>query len=148
MKWLKVWCVSCICILFFVGHDYHLVSIAGNGRVGTLLVRYLTFGVDSCVYVQTFSPAGGNKLLSDQKLCSAAGESFVEDFSFVELKRGWFESDRLYLELGMTPLRAAGEMIKICEVLFENGKASHLQCIEETGSNDWGALSSHAPGAA
>jgi hypothetical protein len=62
MKWLKVWCVSCICILVpvgVVGHDYHLVSTAGSGRVGSLLVRYLTFGVDPCVYVQTFSPAGG-----------------------------------------------------------------------------------------
>jgi hypothetical protein len=111
--------------------DYRNVLEAGTGRVGDVLVRYLTWSEDYCIVIQNLVFGGDGKVSAEKKICSLEGKRFSDGYADVDLKRGVFEDGKLFLELGVTPLQPIGETIMTCEVVFHDGVADHLACKEK-----------------
>lgn len=111
--------------------DYRNVLEAGTGRVGDVLVRYLTWSEDYCIVIQNLVFGGDGKVSAEKEICSLEGKRFSNGYADVDLKKGVFEDGKLFLELGVTPLRSFGETIMTCEVVFHDGVADHLACKEK-----------------
>ena len=103
---------------------------AGTGVIDGKLVRYLTFFDDPCIVIQTLKPGGRGGVNSENKVCSSDGKSFRSGYADVELKSGKFDGGKLYLEISLTPLEPAGEVIEQCEVIFLNEEFDGLRCAE------------------
>ncbi|CAN7413014.1 hypothetical protein LJR232_002503 [Aquipseudomonas alcaligenes] len=112
--------------------DYRQVSQAGSGVVGGKVIRYFAVFSNKCIVVQVLRPGGGAevKIDSENSICSLDGKSFNSDFADVDLKDGAFDSGKLILEIGFTPLIPTGEQVKKCEVIFAGEVARHLVCGE------------------
>lgn len=111
-------------------HDYSRVLIADTGRVGKELVRYLVLGESPCVVIQSLVPGGKGEISVESKICSYEGKGFWDGYTDVDVKRGYFEDNRLFLEIGFTPLQPIGETIRICEVIFQGSEAQGLNCVD------------------
>lgn len=114
-----------------VGFDCGRLLMAGTGRAGGQLVRYVVTSQDPCLTIHNLAPGGRGRIAGESRICDLNGKYFNSDFADVDFKRGYFTDERLFFEVGLTPLKPVGEKIVKCEVKFVRGMADHLSCEGE-----------------
>lgn len=111
--------------------DYSKVLYSGTGAVaGIPIVRYLAWS-DDCVVIQNLVPGGNGTVSAEKNICSVNGEKISNGYADVDFKKGTFVDEKLFIELGITPLQPVGEKVMTCEVIFDSGLADHLSCKEK-----------------
>lgn len=113
------------------GFDCSRLLMAGTGRAGGQLVRYVITSQDACLAIHNLVPGGKGRISAESRICDLNGKDFNSDFADVDFKRGYFTDGRLFFEIGITPLNPIGEKIVNCEVKFVRGVADHLSCEGE-----------------
>jgi hypothetical protein len=116
--------------------DYARVLMAGTGEVGNIFVRYLYSSENPCLVIQSLVPGGKGKVSAQQEICSLDGKSFYDGYTYVDFKSGRFENGKLFFDVGITPLKSAGETPLLCEVIFKDELADHLSCSLEDPDED------------
>lgn len=108
--------------------DCQRIYMAGTGEAAGEIRRYVLHSSSSCVFVQTLrSRVDGSPVYQDG-LCQLEGKSLSRDFADVGFNSGEFHDGKLYFEVSVTPRIPTGEEIKLCEVVFVNGRARYLKC--------------------
>ncbi|MDU9393901.1 hypothetical protein [Pseudomonas sp. zfem002] len=98
------------------------------GDAGDEFVKYIVPMGRPCVLVQLEIPGGKGRYSFRKEICSIDGSSLINDFSQVEFRRGEFIDNQLFFELAVIPVGKEEFEIKICKVLFSDGKPDKLTC--------------------
>ncbi|MDU9393902.1 hypothetical protein [Pseudomonas sp. zfem002] len=116
--------------------DCQRIYMAGTGEAAGKIRRYVLHSSSSCVFVQTLrSRVDGSPVYQDG-LCWLEGKSLSRDFADVGFNNGEFHGGKLYFEVSVTPRIPMGEEIKLCEVVFINGRAHHFKCEDGKSMGD------------
>lgn len=107
--------------------EYSRVLMAGTGDAAGLFIRYLYPTKDECIVVQSLVPGGKGRVAAENQICSIEGQSF-DAYAAINLMGGIFKNDKLILEIGVTSRAPVGEVVMLCEVVFQSGLADHLSC--------------------
>lgn len=112
------------------------VHMAGTGEAAGKTVRFLKYLGDSCIVIQALHGRSDGTVITQSKLCRLEGKSMSNEYTDVDFKMGGFHDGKLYFEIGVTQLKVLGEEMKLCEVVFVSGRASHLKCENGKSMSD------------
>lgn len=107
--------------------EYSDVYKADTGRIGNNSVRFIVTGRSPCIWVQNLVRGMPGKISLESQLCSLNGNSFMTDYAYVGITKGYFHNDKLYMEISTITKELVSEALT-CEVLFNAGAAQSLEC--------------------
>jgi hypothetical protein len=107
--------------------EYSDVYKADTGRIGNDSVRFIVTGRSPCIWIQKLVRGIPGKISAESQLCSINGHSFMTDYAYVGIQKGYFKNNKLYMEISTTTKELVSEALT-CEVLFNVGAAQSLEC--------------------
>lgn len=90
--------------------------------------RYIKTLQDNCLIVQTSLNGTSLKIYRQKKICSLDSKSFDSDFADVSFDNLRFDGNKLFIDLGLSELRAGYQKFKKCSVNFYAGEISNMDC--------------------
>lgn len=107
--------------------EYSDVYKADTGRIDNNSVRFIVTGRSPCIWIQNLVRGMPGKISAESQLCSLNGNSFMTDYAYVGIEKGYFHNNKLYMEISTTTKELVSDTLT-CEVMFDAGVAKRLKC--------------------